>query len=115
MEVKPIQGTVVEGAVTISTSSLKFDTTFVNLRSEKTVSIENNSTEHLPFWWSFGPSKEIRDQSEPHLELVSSGCYSIKPASGRIWANSRQNIRIEFAPLQATSYNCTAILNIAGR
>ncbi|CDJ53112.1 hypothetical protein, conserved [Eimeria brunetti] len=115
VEVRPLQGTVTEGAVTLSTSLLKFDTTFVNLTSEKTVCIENDTSEHLPFWWCFGPPNDTEDELGHHREFVSSGCYSIKPAYGRVWAKSSQNIRIEFAPIQATTYNSIALLNIAGR
>lgn len=106
---------MVEAAVTLSTSLLKFDTTFVNLTSERSLCIQNNSNEHLPFRWSFGASEERLEEFDEILETVSSGSFAIKPASGRVWANSTLHIRVQFTPIQATTYNSTAILNIIGR
>ncbi|CDJ63525.1 Hydrocephalus-inducing protein like protein, related [Eimeria necatrix] len=114
-EVKQLECTVVEAAVTLSTSLLKFDTTFVNLTSERSLCIQNNSNEHLPFRWSFGASEERLEEFDEILETVSSGSFAIKPASGRVWANSTLHIRVQFTPIQATTYNSTAILNIIGR
>ncbi|OEH79817.1 hydrocephalus inducing related protein [Cyclospora cayetanensis] len=115
-EVRYLQGTVVEGNVKLSTSAVQFNTTFVNLTSEQSICIENDSTEHLPFWWSFDPSskqahlnanglsKDIHLEQKENPEKITSGSFSIKPASGRVWAKSKRNIRIEFTPQQATSY-----------
>ncbi|CDI85439.1 Hydrocephalus-inducing protein like protein, related [Eimeria praecox] len=100
VEVKPVQGTVVEGPVTLSTSILKFDTTFVNLTCEKTVCIENNTSEHLPFWWSLGPGPQVKftrgeldfgdvvvyTEKTLDVEIVNTGdiaaSYSVKPLTG---------------------------------
>lgn len=112
---KQLECKVVEGAVTLSMFLLKFGTTFVNLTSERSLCIENNSNEHLPFRWSFGTSEERLEESDEIFETVSSGSFAIKPASGRVWANSTQHIRVQFTPIQATTYNSTATLNIIGR
>lgn len=111
----------------LSASLVEFDRTFVNLSCERSICIENNSDEHLPFSWSFGSSSRqpkvrpsaapggVDVEAEDNFELANCGSFSIKPASGRIWAKSKRNIRIGFTPDRATAHSATAILNIAGR
>ncbi|KAF0682818.1 Aste57867_25117 [Aphanomyces stellatus] len=42
-------------------------------------------------------------------------CFSLEPASGKIWAHSETEITATFSPHTAAIYSCTAFLDVSGR
>mmetsp|Transcript_4036 Transcript_4036/g.9628 ORF Transcript_4036/g.9628 Transcript_4036/m.9628 type:complete len:4944 (+) Transcript_4036:104-14935(+) len=128
-------GQAVELAAKLEENTMVMDPTYVQLFSQKSVQLVNDSDQVLRYEWKLLPSgheetKARRRLAQDASHVTGSGqqeeienmgfefrddCFSISPISGCLYPNAKREVTVTFSPNAAVSYSCTAYCEIEGR